>query len=323
MSINTPAYHRTFFVTGATDGIGKHTCERLASDGSAHALLIHGRKSSQDPVVKSLIRDLESRGAARVSYLQADLNDLNQVEKLADDAKGVLSDWQQDLQDSFPALDVLINNAGVFDPEPRHSAQGYDSTMAINVLAPFVLTRKLLPCLVRGENARIITTSSISQSSALPNMDQLFAQLIDSKYDHQPLSYSAHSFYSHSKLGDLLFTVNLAKVLSKYSLHSNIQQLSLLDNMHNIQCLTMDPGTVNTKMLLAGWGACGIPVKKANNTYKLATSEEYANGRVESGSYHFGFRRSSEANDDAKLNEFWNKLSVCTGCSYDDLSDCF
>ena len=41
--------------------------------------------------------------------------------------------------------------------------------------------------------------------------------------------------------------------------------------------INMDPGTVNTKMLLAGWGACGIDVGDATDTYKLATEEEFDN----------------------------------------------
>ena len=59
---------RTFLITGGTDGIGLHSSQRLAGDG--HALLIHGRKTSEE--TGSLIRDLEARGASRVAYLQAD-----------------------------------------------------------------------------------------------------------------------------------------------------------------------------------------------------------------------------------------------------------
>mmetsp|Transcript_44326 Transcript_44326/g.93111 ORF Transcript_44326/g.93111 Transcript_44326/m.93111 type:complete len:351 (+) Transcript_44326:35-1087(+) len=319
---------RTFLITGATDGIGKHTSQKLASDG--HALLVHGRKAPSDGVVKSLLSTLEARGAAQVAYLQADLNDLEQVESLAEQVVAQLQSWQSSSSDTtpstIPSLDVLINNAGVFDPEPRLSAQGFDSTMAINVLAPFVLTRRLLKCLVRGEDARIITTSSISQSSTCPDIDSLFARkLPNGNYDVKSLSYSAHSFYSYSKLGDLLFTSKLAKLLASYQhVPGDTEQLQgLLDNMRTIQCLTMDPGTVNTKMLLAGWGPCGISVKDANNTYKLATGEEYAFGREESGSYHFGWRASPDSKNDSKLREFWSKLSDCTGVSYDDFSDCF
>lgn len=233
---------------------------------------------------------------------------------------------------SIPVLDILINNAGVFDPEPRHSVQGYDATMAVNVLAPFVLTRKLLPSLVRGNEARIITTSSISQSWQLPDLNSLFARRLSEgskDYDHKPLTYSAHSSYSHSKLGDHMLTAQLAKLLSNYEVSSAIEgnlddtQRQLLNNMRKIQCLTMDPGTVNTKMLLAGWGPCGIDVHSADNTYKLATSDTFAYGRVESGSYHFGGGGSRDARDAKKLSAFWSKLSECTGYDYDDLSECF
>ena len=218
MAARGSSVSRTVLITGATDGIGLHTSKRLAGDG--HALLIHGRKTAEETV--TLVRDLEARGAHMVSYLQADLSDLNQVHDLADKAIDQLRTWQDDdpsSSDSPPALDVLINNAGVFDPDNARSAQGYDNTMAVNVLAPFVLTRKLLPYLVRGEGPRIITTSSISQSWALDV----------SYYDAKPPGYSpsAHSSYSHSKLGDLLFTARLAELLSPFE----------------IQCLTMDPGT--------------------------------------------------------------------------------
>ena len=346
---------RTFLVTGSTDGIGRHTSRRLASDG--HALLVHGRRDPTDPIVASLVRDLEGLGASRVAYLRADLGDLGQAKALAVDAVATLRSWQRSpmegdraataaagvVRSSIPALDCLINNAGIFDPEPRRSAQGFDSTLAVNVLAPFVLTRALLPCLVRGENARIVTTSSVSQSRTLPDLDRLFARSLwdgdewrkndggdrtsDHHYDFEPLPYSAHSSYSHSKLGDLLFTVQLARVLSSYRPpDEDVVSRTTLDALRRIQCLTMDPGTVNTKMLLAGWGPCGIPVRDADNTYKLATGDDYAFGArgAMSGSYHFGWGTSEYASDVARLIDFWNKLADCTGVSYDDLSrDCF
>lgn len=219
------ALARTILITGATDGIGQHTAKQLAADGNI--LLVHGRRPN---VGSDLVKDLKKRGAKEVCYFNADLADLDQVNAFANEVLKTTN-----------TIDVLINNAGVFDPTPAHSVQGYDMTWAVNVMAPFLLTRKLLPLVANSQDdcPRIITTSSISQSSSLPKLEELFKTNGKAK--------SAHSAYSHSKLGDLMITVQLAKILNA---HQD-------EKYKRIKCLTMDPGTVNTKMLLAGWGPCG------------------------------------------------------------------
>mmetsp|Transcript_34001 Transcript_34001/g.100195 ORF Transcript_34001/g.100195 Transcript_34001/m.100195 type:complete len:306 (+) Transcript_34001:88-1005(+) len=279
---------RTILISGATDGIGRHTAKKLAADGNNH-LLVHGRKPD---VGKDLCKELLDRGASSATYFNADLNDLEEVERLAEEVTEHCN------ANNKGSLDVLINNAGIFEPpQPAKSAQGFDQTFAVNVLAPFLLTRRLLPLVAASTdpNPRIITTSSISQSWSLPSMDELL------DINNEPKS--AHRAYSDSKLGDYLFTVRLAKILDA---HTD-------ERLSRIKCLTMDPGTVNTKMLLAGWGACGIPVSRADNTYKLAT--EYGT-KQESGSYHFG-GGGGKCDD---IEEFWSRLEECTGCTYDDIN---
>lgn len=191
---------------------------------------------------------------------------------------------------------------GIFDPPlPAKSAQGYDQTLAVNVMAPFLLTRRLLPLIAASTDPcpRIITTSSISQSGSLPPLTDLFSVNREPK--------SAHRAYSDSKLCDHLFTVQLSKILNSQN----------DDRLSRIKCLTMDPGTVNTKMLLAGWGACGIPVSRADNTYELAT--EYG-AQQESGTGHFGIGRRQPA-DGGKLMELWEWLEESTGCRYGDIGE--
>ena len=284
-SLSTSSATRTILITGATDGIGRHTAQRLAKDGTNH-LLLHGRRPK---VGQELVDEVLNAGALSATYFNADLADLQQVEQLA---KTILE------MESISSIDVLINNAGVFDPTPSKSHQGYDMTWAVNVMAPFLLTRRLLPLVAASKDPcpRIITTSSISQSYSLPSLDEVFAQ------NDKPRS--AHAAYSDSKLGDRMFTVELAKILSNNPKYNRIK------------CLTMDPGTVNTKMLLAGWGACGIPVRKADNTYMLAT--DYG-AQQESGSYHFGGGGSRDANNVQKRQELWKRLEETTGCTYGDI----
>lgn len=279
---------RIFVLTGATDGIGRHTAQKLAADG--HALIVHGRRPEAG---EELVKDLMARGASSCHYINKDLANLEQVEELAIEVHK-LTDH----------VDVLINNAGVFDPEPRTSVQGYEMTWAVNVMAPFLLTRRLLDLLEKSPDEkdvpRIITTSSISQSGSVSNFPSLFEK-------GESNGYSAHGAYSRSKWGDYMLTAKLARILNS---NSN-------PNYQRIKCLTMDPGTVNTKMLLAGWGACGINVKKADNTYSLAATSY--GGKQKSGSYHFGGGGSKDARDDSKLTQLWELLEEHTGCTYSDL----
>ena len=82
-----------------------------------------------------------------------------------------------------------------------------------------------------------------------------------------------------------------------------------------IKCLTMDPGTVNTKMLFASYGECGIPLSEADNTYKLAALNV---DHLESGSYSFGGAGSPEARRPEKVNILWNLLEKQTGSVYSE-----
>ena len=146
-----------------------------------------------------------------------------------------------------------------------------------------------------------MTTSSISQSYALP------AGLEEGGLAGGAHS-GAHAAYSLSKLGDYLFTVGLAARL----------RASSSEALAGTKCLTMDPGTVNTKMLLAGWGACGIPVAVADNTYRLAATEE---GGKLGRQLLYGGSGSRDAKDPAKVDARVGLMEEQTGVSYDgDLS---
>eukprot|EP00960_Hanusia_phi_P051312 760719-Hanusia_phi.AAC.4 len=69
--------------------------------------------------------------------------------------------------------------------------------------------------------------------------------------------FSSHGSYSLSKLCNAMHAIELAERMKKRHPHITVN--------------TLDPGTVNTKMLLAGWGMCGIDVERANNQFNLAT----------------------------------------------------
>ncbi|GMI46060.1 hypothetical protein TrCOL_g13603 [Triparma columacea] len=261
----------TYMITGSTSGIGLHTVRRIASTMPSPNLIIHGRKD--EPA--GLIDELTDLGANSVKYFKADLSDIKSVEALGEKVVEFITS-------SDSHLDVLVNNAGEFDPTVKTTPQGYETTWAVNVLAPYILTSKVKTLLLesarRGRKPRLITTSSISQSYTMPPLEEL-GSLKD-----------AHTAYEESKLGDRMLTVKFAELLP------------------TVKCLCMDPGTVNTKMLLSGWGACGIPVDKADNTFKLAATEE--GDKAPTGSYLYGGRGSADADDPDKVNAMWNLVET-------------
>jgi len=263
-------------VTGATDGIGRHTATRLAQDG--WRVLVHGRNPARiDEAVKHIKNQAPD---AEVESFRADFASLEDVRKLGTE---VLA--------KHPTLDLLINNAGVYEESLTKTKDDHELTFQVNVLAPFLLTSLLLPAVAASDYARIIIVSSLSQSSRL-DWDDLEMQK----------EFSSHGSYSTSKLCNAMHAVELASRLKTAGSH--------------VTCNTLDPGTVNTKMLLAGWGACGIPVKSANYQHYLATSPEV---QGKSGLYFVSNREtrpSSPCQDAAQRERLWNILKEATAAVY-------
>lgn len=134
---------KTILLTGATDGIGLETAKVLASLG--HTLLLHGRNAEKLKQVS------ESLNSDTVESYIADLSKLKDVEAVAE---AIIS--------KHSSLDVLINNAGVFKTSEPITEDGLDVRFLVNTLAPYLLTKKLLP-LMDG-SSRVVNLSSAAQA---------------------------------------------------------------------------------------------------------------------------------------------------------------
>ena len=138
---------KTILITGSTDGIGLETARMLATLG--HRVLLHGRNPGKLENVRRALFSLSDAG--RVEGYVADLSRLPDVQALA-----------QAVAEKHAKLDVLINNAGVFKTAETRTRDGLDLRFAVNTLAPYLLTQKLLPLL--GASGRVINLSSAAQS---------------------------------------------------------------------------------------------------------------------------------------------------------------
>ncbi len=180
--------NKTILVTGATDGIGKQTALELAQLG--HTVIVHGRAEAR---CQRTIHDLRQIAPeARLEPAVADFDSLQQVRDMA-----------HDLEARFEAIDVLINNAGVFRHERELTVDGLETTFAVNHLAPFLITNLLLAKLAASASARVITVSSNTHLGTRLNLDDLGSER----------QYSGYSAYSASKLANVLFAFELAERL--------------------------------------------------------------------------------------------------------------
>jgi NAD(P)-dependent dehydrogenase (short-subunit alcohol dehydrogenase family) len=170
----------TILVTGATDGLGRYVTTELTKAG--HQVLAHGRNPER-------LRGLHDE--LGVDTVQADLGELRQVDRLADEVLQRLDH-----------LDVLVNNAGVgpgADQSLREeSTDGIELRFAVNYLAGYHLARRLVPLLVASAPSRVVNVASIGQE-AIDFADPLLER-----------SYNGMRAYRQSKLAQIMATFDLA-----------------------------------------------------------------------------------------------------------------
>lgn len=180
---------RTALVTGATSGVGRVVAERLGRDG--WHVLVHGRDGTRGSEV---VEAIEENGG-RAKFYRADLSGLDNVRDLA---ATVAADHDR--------LDLLVNNAGIGFGSPGSgratSPDGHELRLAVNYLAPFLLTRLLLGNLRAAAPARIVNVASAGQ--------------LDIDFDDLQMErhYSGIDAYRRSKLALVMFTFDLAEELA-------------------------------------------------------------------------------------------------------------
>jgi NAD(P)-dependent dehydrogenase (short-subunit alcohol dehydrogenase family) len=138
---------KKILITGATDGIGLETAKRLYSEG--HTLLLHGRNAEKLAATEQMLAN--GTGAGQIYTYTSDLSRLAEAGSLADE-----------ITREHDQLDVIINNAGVMRVPETVTQDGLDVRFAVNTVAPYLLTKRLLPLLRPA--SRVVNLSSAAQA---------------------------------------------------------------------------------------------------------------------------------------------------------------
>jgi retinol dehydrogenase-14 len=181
---------RTVLITGATAGIGYETARILAERGAQ--VVISGRDADRGERAAAAIRG--ESGNERVRFLQADHSTVGGNQELA-----------ERVIEAFAGLDVLVNNVGGSYATRWETTDGYEATLAMNLVGPFALTRRLLPLLRANAPARCINVGSAAF--------QIWKR--DPFEDVQSRGHFVGAeAYAQTKLLNLLFTLALARRLA-------------------------------------------------------------------------------------------------------------
>ncbi len=204
-------------VTGANSGLGKEAARRLAGAGASVIMAVRnldkGEAARGELVAESPDALLEVRAL--------DLADLASVRAFAD----------QLLVDNTP-LDILINNGGVMAPPKRaQSADGFELQFATNFLGHYVLTLRLLPLILTAAGPSVTSVSSVAAQFGRIHFKDLQSER----------HYIPYRAYAQSKLADLLFAQELARIahqrnwdLMSNAAHPGLTRTNLLNARLNV-----------------------------------------------------------------------------------------
>jgi len=239
---------RVVLITGSTDGIGRATARQLAA-GGMH-VIVHGRSKTKVDLALGKLR--EELPGAQLDGLSFDLGTLAGVRRGA-----------EEVQKLVPELHVLVNNAGIFANERALNSDGIELTLAVNYIAPFLLTELLAPRLIAsaaaaGVPSRVIDVASVAHTRGRIHVADL--QLSG--------SWTGYAAYAQSKLAIVMHAMSVAEKrdpaeLVAYSLH---------------------PGVIATKLLRQGFGPVqGASVEKGAQAIAVLAGGEIVG--EPSGSY--------------------------------------
>ncbi len=269
LPMTAAAAPKVALVTGATGGLGFETSVQLAQQG--YTVVMAARDPEAGRAAAARASELSG---GRCEFLRLDLGSTESVRRAA-----------AELESRYPALNVLINNAGVLSRKREVTADGVEAAFGVSHLGHFELTRRLRGALEAGAPSRVVNVSSLMHRKA--RWDWADPQL--------EKSWNPLRSYANSKLAVIWFTRELARRLPA-----------------GVTAVAVHPGGAATgifrglprpvRWLLGKW--LPGPAEVAKPIVRAATAPSIPSGR-----YYEGFAEaepSSAARDDASARRLWD-----------------
>lgn len=178
---------RTAVVTGANGGLGLETAKALAAKGARVVMAARNPEKTEQAVAE--VRS--ETPSASLDVVRLDLGSLASVRSAADEIRA-----------EHPAVDVLVNNAGVMATPERRTEDGFEMQLGVNHLGHWALTALLMPSLLAAARARVVSVTSTAHH---------FGRAIDPDNPHLHGRYGSWKAYGQSKLANYHFALGLER----------------------------------------------------------------------------------------------------------------
>ena len=236
---------KVVIVTGSNSGIGKETAKALAGLGATVVMAVRNRERGE----MARAEVVAESGNESVSVMVCDMASAASIKRFSDE-----------FSSRHDRLDVLINNAGAVFAKRQLSADGIESSMAVNFIGPFLLTRELLPLLKASAPSRIVNVSSGLSGNAEFDFDDL----------QRETDYKGMRAYAGSKLMLTTYTLELAKRLEGTGVTANVVEPGFVATN-----LGRNSGSLLNSVMFTLVRPMQItPEKSAENTVYATTSPE-------------------------------------------------
>jgi NAD(P)-dependent dehydrogenase (short-subunit alcohol dehydrogenase family) len=288
---------RVAVVTGANSGIGYEAALVLAGRGARVVLAVR----DQTKGTRAADRIRREHAGAQVEVQELDLTSLDNVRAAA-----------EALRAAYPAIDLLIDNAGVMYPPKQVTADGFELQFGTNHLGHFALTGLLLDHLLSVEGSRVVVVASIAHTI------QADIHFDDLQWEH---GYNRVAAYGQSKLANLMFTYELQRRLA--AADAKTIAVAAHPGISNTELMRHVPGSN-----LPGFSALAGLVTNSPAVGALATLRAATDPQVRGGEYYgpSGFRElvghpvkvtsNRKSHDVAVQQRLWAVSEELTGVSF-------
>lgn len=279
-----PMAGRVVVVTGATSGIGFVTARELARQGATIAALGRDPERTKEAVaaIVAATGNANVRGFLGDLFLQAEVRRVS-----------------SELLESYPALHVLVNNAGAIFSHRGLTSEGIERTWALNVVTPFLLTSLLLPRLETSGPARIVNVASAAHRGVRLPFENLQGER----------GYAGYRAYGRSKLALVLLTYEFARRLGGGRVSVNALHPGFVATRFGRN----NPGGIGatTHLLSRLFGMS--PERGARTSIYLASDPSVAGVSGKYFSRSHSVASSSASYDPAAGERLWDTLAILTG----------